>query len=105
MFEGLGISLVEAAASALPAVGARAGGIVDVIEDGASGWLVPPGDPVSLAARLRDLVLDAGARARMGHRAREVALARFDERAMLVRYRTVFAEACRRGAELQLAAR
>ncbi|HET6900615.1 MAG TPA: glycosyltransferase family 4 protein, partial [Vicinamibacteria bacterium] len=59
VFEALGISLIEAAATGLPAVGARTGGIVDVIEDGGSGWLVDPGDLDALAARLRALVLDA----------------------------------------------
>jgi len=105
VFEGLGISLVEAAAASLPAVGARAGGIVDVIEDGGSGWLVPAGDPAALGQRLRELATDAALRARMGGRAREIALARFDERAMLVRYRTLFAEVCRRAGGPQLAAR
>jgi glycosyltransferase involved in cell wall biosynthesis len=66
IYEALGLSLIEAAATGLPAVGARTGGIVDVIEDGASGWLVAPGDVADLAARLRALALDAGARAGLG---------------------------------------
>jgi glycosyltransferase involved in cell wall biosynthesis len=105
VYEGLGISLVEAAATGLPAVGARAGGIVDVIEDGESGWLVPPGDALALAARLRGLFRDAAERARMGRRARQIARARFDERHALVRYRALLGEACRRGAAPQLASR
>ena len=68
VFEALGLSLIEAAATGLPAVGARTGGIVDVIEDGASGWLVAPGDVAALAARLRALARDAAARARLGAR-------------------------------------
>ncbi len=50
LYEALGISLVEAAACGLPAIGSRTGGIVDVIEDDSSGLLVPPGDARSARA-------------------------------------------------------
>jgi glycosyltransferase involved in cell wall biosynthesis len=105
VYEALGLSLVEAAASGLPAVGARTGGIVDVIEDGASGWLVTPGGVDELAARLRELATDAAARTRLGRRARAIALDRFDDRRALVRYRALLAEVARGGASLQLASR
>jgi glycosyltransferase involved in cell wall biosynthesis len=96
-FEGLGISLVEAAATGLPAVGARTGGIVDVIEEGASGLLFTPGDAGELAAHLRALAGDGEARARLGARAREVARARFDQRPSLSAYRALLAEVAGRG--------
>jgi glycosyltransferase involved in cell wall biosynthesis len=105
VFEALGLSLIEAAATGLPAVGARTGGIVDVIEDGASGWLVAPGDVAALSARLRALARDAAARARLGARGREIAEAHFDERRALVRYRALLGEVAARGASAQLAAR
>ena len=97
LYEGLGISLVEAAAAGLPAVGARTGGIVDVIEDGVSGLFFTPGDVDELAARLGALCGDAAARGRMGGCAREVALARFDQRSALAAYRALFTEVARRG--------
>ena len=105
VYEALGISLIEAAATGLPAVGSRTGGIVDVIEDGASGWLVAPGSVDELAARLQDLATDAAARERLGRRAREIATDRFDERRALVRYRALLAETAGLGAAAQLAAR
>jgi glycosyltransferase involved in cell wall biosynthesis len=92
VFEALGISLVEAAACGLPAVASRTGGIVDVVEDGLSGLLVAPGEAGALAEGLRTLGTDAGRRAAMGRQARGVALARFDERDSLDRYRAVFRE-------------
>jgi glycosyltransferase involved in cell wall biosynthesis len=92
IFEALGIALVEAAACGLPAVASRTGGIVDVVEDGGSGILVPPGDASSLAQGLAALARDAGRREAMGERARAVALARFDERDVLEGYRALFRE-------------
>jgi glycosyltransferase involved in cell wall biosynthesis len=95
-FEALGIALVEAAACGLPAVASRTGGIVDVVEDGRSGRLVPPGDAGALAEALRALGADADRRAAMGREARKTTLARFDERDALARYRAVLREVSRR---------
>ncbi len=92
LFEGLGVSLVEAAACGLPAVGSRTGGIVDVIEDGRSGLLVRPGDAAGLATALRSLAADPLRRAELGRRARAVACERFDEAEALSRYRALFRE-------------
>ena len=91
-FEGLGISLVEAAACGLPAVGSRTGGIVDVIDGGRSGLLFPPGDAAALAAALGGLLADPGRRAAMGEAARRLALRRFDAEDNLDRYRALFGE-------------
>ena len=95
IFEALGISLVEASACGLPAVGSRTGGIVDVIEDGESGILVEPGDVEALRAALERLKADDGLRKRMGQRAARIAARRFDFAATVVRYRSLFAEVAR----------
>jgi glycosyltransferase involved in cell wall biosynthesis len=92
VFEALGIALVEAAACALPAVASRTGGIVDVVEDGVSGRLVAPGDAAALSEALLRLSADPGLRSRMGRAARTTALARFDERDGIERYRALFRE-------------
>jgi glycosyltransferase involved in cell wall biosynthesis len=52
--EGLGTSLIEAQALGVPVVATAAGGILDVIEDGRTGRLVPPNNPVALAAALQE---------------------------------------------------
>jgi glycosyltransferase involved in cell wall biosynthesis len=57
-FEGLGISLVEAAACGLACIGSRTGGIVDVIEHGRSGLLTEPGDVVGLTDAILRLARD-----------------------------------------------
>jgi glycosyltransferase involved in cell wall biosynthesis len=91
-FEALGLSLIEAAACGLPAIGARTGGIVDVIEDGASGMLVVPGDAGDLTSALRLLLADADRRAQMGRRARQIAQDRFDLDDSVCRYAALFRE-------------
>jgi glycosyltransferase involved in cell wall biosynthesis len=98
VYEALGISLVEAAACGLPAVGSRTGGIVDVIEDGESGFLVAPADREALAAALERLLGDEALRRRMGRRAAEIAARKFDFADTVVRYRCLFAEVGRRAA-------
>ncbi len=96
-FEALGLSLIEAAACGLPAVASRTGGIVDVVEDGRSGWLVPARDPGRLAEALGRLLRDGAERERLGARAREVALERFDAATSVARYRELFLELIGRG--------
>ncbi len=92
LFEALGIALVEAAACGLPAIASRTGGILDVVEDGDSGLLVPPGDAGALAAALAALAGDEPRRSAMAAAARAVAVARFDERDVLEGYRALFRE-------------
>ena len=50
------------------------GGLVDAVEDGVTGLLVPPGDTVALRAALERLLGDAELRARLGQAARERAV-------------------------------
>ena len=91
-FEGLGLSLIEAQACALPCVASRTGGIVDVIEDGRTGLLVTPGQATELAAALRTLLSDEGRRSALGAAARENAVREFDVRDSVDRYRALFHE-------------
>jgi glycosyltransferase involved in cell wall biosynthesis len=97
VFEAFGISLVEAAASGVPAVASRTGGIVDVVEEGRSGLLVTPGSEEELGSALQALVRSPQRRAEMGERARRVALRRFDERDAVARYAALFRETAGRG--------
>ncbi|HXY42223.1 MAG TPA: glycosyltransferase family 4 protein [Vicinamibacteria bacterium] len=97
LFEALGISLIEALACGLPSVASRTGGIVDIVEDGRSGLLVPPADAAALAVALRSLACDPARRTAMGQAARERALLRFDDADNLSRYRALFSEVAARG--------
>lgn len=56
--ESFGIVLVEAMAAGVPVVASDIPGYREVVRDGAEGLLVPPGDPVALAASLRRVLTD-----------------------------------------------
>ncbi len=58
-------TVLEAMASGRPVVATTTGGIVDMITDGESGLLVPPGDEGALAAAMARLLTDAALRARL----------------------------------------
>jgi glycosyltransferase involved in cell wall biosynthesis len=81
--EGLPMVLLEAAASALPAVATDVGGVSEAVANGRTGLVVPPGGAEALAAAMAELAaMPADARARMGADARERALERFDMRSV-----------------------
>ena len=65
-YEPFGITPVEAMACATPVIGADVGGIRYSVVDGVTGFLVPPRDPLTLAARLDRLRRDPALARRMG---------------------------------------
>ncbi len=70
--EGFGIVFLEAMAHAKPCVGARAGGVPEVIRDGVTGLLVDPSDlPRSLPAAILRLLADPLLARTMGERGRQ----------------------------------
>lgn len=70
--EGLGVSLLQAAASCVPIIATSVGGIPEIVHDGENGVLVPPGRTDRMAEALARLLSDpAGARA-MGHAGRSM---------------------------------
>jgi glycosyltransferase involved in cell wall biosynthesis len=68
--ETLGFAAMESMASGVPAVGARAGGVPDVIRHGENGLMFTPGDLDDLTEQLRRLLQDPLLRARLGHAGR-----------------------------------
>ncbi|MGY3126936.1 phosphatidylinositol alpha 1,6-mannosyltransferase [Agrococcus sp. UYP33] len=74
--ETFGQTLQEAAASGLPVVAPRAGGPIDLVDDGTTGFLFDPDDASDLRAAVARLAADASMRARMGEAGRRRVLPR-----------------------------
>jgi glycosyltransferase involved in cell wall biosynthesis len=71
LYEGSSLAVLEAMAAGVPIVSSAIGGTDELIEDGSSGLLVPPGNAEALAAALRRLLDDPGLRERLAAQARE----------------------------------
>jgi glycosyltransferase involved in cell wall biosynthesis len=76
--EGVPIALMEAMALGLPVLTTRVMGIPELVEDGASGLLVAPGNRDELASALQRLIEDDGLRRALGRAARERVVSQFD---------------------------
>jgi glycosyltransferase involved in cell wall biosynthesis len=68
--EGVPNAVLEAMAVGLPIVATTIGGVVDILEEGRTGFLIPPDDPDALAAALDRLLRNASLRADLGYHAR-----------------------------------
>jgi glycosyltransferase involved in cell wall biosynthesis len=81
--EGLPNVALEASAAGVPVVATAVGGTPEVIADGETGFLVPPGESPAVAARVGQLLRDAALRTRFGAagRARMRELFTFDAQA------------------------
>ena len=75
----------EAMLAGRPVIGTRVGGIVDMIEDGENGLLVPPGDAPALAQAMQRLLADEALRTRLGENARRSA-SQFDAATIAARF-------------------
>lgn len=76
--EGLPLSILEAMAAALPVIASSVGGIPEIVVEGETGFLVPPGDPQSLAGAIESLLDDSDLRRRLGAAGRDRVAQRFD---------------------------
>lgn len=72
LMEGLGVSLLQAAATAVPIVGAKAGGIPEIVRDGINGYLVPPGNAEALVEPIVSLLQDRQLAASFGSAGQQI---------------------------------
>ncbi len=77
VMEGLGLSLLEAMASARPCIASRVGGIPDLIEDGKTGMLFDAGDAKALGGQVVRLLNDDKLRKELGRAARGLVVKKF----------------------------
>jgi N-acetyl-alpha-D-glucosaminyl L-malate synthase BshA len=75
--ESFGLVALEAMACGVPAVCSNVGGMPEVISEGVEGYLVPPRDVKTMAARALDILTDPQRRKQMGTAARQRALTQF----------------------------
>lgn len=81
--EGMGRALVEAMAAGRPVVASKVGGVPAIVEDRRTGLLVPPGDPVALAAAIDALLRRPDLAKALGAAAGESIGSRFGAQAMV----------------------
>ncbi len=65
-WESFGLVVAEALAVGTPVIATAVGGVVEVLEDGRNGLLVPPGDPGALAGAISRFFADGDLRSRLG---------------------------------------
>jgi glycosyltransferase involved in cell wall biosynthesis len=92
LFEGLPISVLEAMAAGKPVVATRIGGTDEAVENGVTGWLVPPRDPAALAAAVSRVLSDPSEGRRMGEAGRARALEEFSAPAMVKKTMRIYEE-------------
>ena len=88
--EGISNTILEAMASGLSVVATRVGGNPELVEEGQTGMLVPPGEPARMADAIRMYLADPAMLARHGHAGRKRAEAEFSIEAMVNGYLAVY---------------
>lgn len=89
--EPFGIVALEGLLTGTPVIASRIGGLTDIVDDGETGYLVPPGDTRALADAMRTLIADPALRRRMGRLGAE-RVGRFRESAVIPGYERIYAD-------------
>jgi glycosyltransferase involved in cell wall biosynthesis len=93
VYEPFGLINLEAMACETPVVASAVGGIVEVVEDGKTGFLVPPARPDVLAEALRKVLADPAAARAMGKAGRKRVEEKFSWASVAARTQEVYADA------------
>jgi N-acetyl-alpha-D-glucosaminyl L-malate synthase BshA len=88
--ESFGLAAAEAMACETPVVGARAGGLPEVVEDGVSGYLLDIGDDRAMTEAAVGLLLDPARRKEMGHAGRRRVIERFAPESIVPQYELMY---------------
>ena len=82
-WENFPYTCLESMAAGRVVIGSRAGGMADMITDGVDGFLVPPGQPRRLAAKIQETLSSPEKFADMGRKARQRVLSTYSYAAIL----------------------
>ena len=83
LMEGLGVSLLQAAAAGIPIVGTRVGGIPEIIRDGVNGYLIPPSNVQSITDTVVKILADRNLALQLGENGRMIASRDFSIESMV----------------------
>ncbi|MDO8603497.1 MAG: glycosyltransferase family 4 protein [Candidatus Omnitrophota bacterium] len=81
--EGTPVSLIEAMAGARPVVATKVGGVVDMVQDGKSGYLVESEDVEEFGRKLMDLIREPEKRRQFGENGRNIVKNRFSKERLI----------------------
>jgi len=95
--EGIPNALLEAMAAGRPAVATAVGGTPEVMRDGETGWMVPPGSPEALAGALERALADPAEARRRGDAARRWVTERLGIDAMVRAHEAFYEHAVQEG--------
>jgi glycosyltransferase involved in cell wall biosynthesis len=88
--EGLGIVFLEAAAAGVPIIGTAIGGSADILVNGITGIVVPPADPVQLAAAIIRALEDPESRKQLAENAKNLVQNQFSWRQVARQFSALF---------------
>jgi glycosyltransferase involved in cell wall biosynthesis len=94
--ESFGVAAVEASAAGLPVIASNVGGLLEVVVDGETGFLVPPADVEALSGRLSQLIADPALRQRMGQAGRAFIKAHYDWKTNAAQMESLYQSLARR---------
>jgi glycosyltransferase involved in cell wall biosynthesis len=92
--EAFGLTALEAAFLARPVVAFAVGGLTEVVEDGRTGYLVPPDSDMRLAEAIARMLDDPAAATKMGAEARSLAIRQFSWQRHVDSYDDLYARLC-----------
>lgn len=101
--ELFGMVAVEGALSGLPVIASATGGLAEIVDDGATGFLVGKGDDEAMAARLASLLADQARARTMGQAGRDKALRLYTIERTVAAYEALYRESIGRHAQARTA--